>query len=113
MSRPAFAAVVLAAGVLALSGAPARAADPMRSGCTGSGVARDTLAHPEARRGAMDEQLCLGLERAPDGRRLELFGGTVNEGARERGLADTVSGRQREGAAGSDGYLGLRLRVPY
>ena len=111
MSRPALAA--LAITLLALGSAPATASDPMRTGCTGSGVARDTLAHPESRRGAMDEQLCLGLERAPDGRRLELFGGTIDEGTRERGLSDSLTGRQREGTAGADGYLGLRLRVPY
>jgi hypothetical protein len=111
MRRPAFA--VLAA--MLATAAPAVAADPARAGCTGSDVARDTLAHPETRRGAMDEQVCLGLDRATDGRRIELFGGTVDEGARERGLSDPGATRPREGLPGSssDGYLGLRLRVPY
>jgi hypothetical protein len=97
----------------ALGVVPALAADPMRTDCTGSEAARDTLAHPEARRGTMDEQVCLGIFRDPDGRRIELFGGTIGEGARDRGASDLNTPRPYEGIGSIDGYLGLRLRVPY
>jgi hypothetical protein len=105
--------IVVAALALAL---PAAAADsPQTSGrgpdCAAATSPRDPLNNPEARRGTMDEQFCTQIDRLPDGRTLELYGGTVDGGQR-RG-AEPLQGLTRDELDHQDGFVGFRLRLRY
>jgi hypothetical protein len=105
--------IVFVALALAL---PAAAADsPQTSGrspdCAAATAPRDPLNNPEARRGTMDEQFCTQIDRLPDGRSLELYGGTVDGG--QRRSDDALQGRARDELDHQDGFVGFRLRLRY
>ena len=91
---------------------PAAAADsPQALDCAMSTAPRDPVTNPEARRGTMDEQFCTQLDRLPDGRSVELYGGTVDGGQRRSG--EPLQGLTRDELERQDGFFGLRLRLRY
>jgi hypothetical protein len=91
------------------AGATEERPDP--PGCRADSSPRDPVTNPEVRRGTMDEQFCTQLDRLPDGRSVELYGGTVDRGGARS--FDPMQGRTRDELEHQDGFFGLRLRLRY